>query len=661
MLRGLLGRFRRSPSRVLLACSVLATCGVVLAARPSDSRATELSGRGGPIEPAVCEGCAPPLDYRGGPVAATEASGLIVTPIYWSPPGAQYAFPARYASTIDRFIANVAAASGSTNNVFSVATEYYGREGVVHRPLTYAIRAGAAVRDTGPLPDNGCKPVPGYTNCITDAQLQAAIGHLIHSRRLPAGLQHFYPVFLPPGVETTDSDGTNSVDDYCAYHAAFQSAGTQIVYSDQPYQSGADCSAGQSPNADPVADATIGIFSHELIEVMTDPLTTRRAWDDNSGYEIADMCSSTYGRPLGATDLADPAGTEYNQVINGGKYYLPLEFSNLAYKRFGVGRGCVLSEQVAHSRVAAVTGFLTDSPQTFIVDATPTTLPADGKATSKIIVSASEGNGDGLAGDHVHLTVGVASGSGNCGTVSSNEQPTGRDGRVSVLYTASADDVSCWILASETDGGRAAEAVVYQGDTRNDSPAIQAGFPSTLQSGAAPVTFSMTIANRSGQRATDLLPHLVAFADRRQSMGVSARQLHVEYSTKGAGGPFISVPLVGSTRTGGTIQGYVGPLSGTTVPARSVETITLRVKLDGDVPLSSTSPLFVFQAFLEQTDPADGSDSSLADTDRTPVVVASASGSHTLRDVGLGILVVLVAIAVGGLVVRRLAALGTPT
>jgi hypothetical protein len=77
----------------------------------------------GAIEPQACSGCQPPLAYGGGPVLTmSTGDGLIVTPIYWAPTG--YAFPANYESIINGYIANVAAASGSTSNVLSVDTEY---------------------------------------------------------------------------------------------------------------------------------------------------------------------------------------------------------------------------------------------------------------------------------------------------------------------------------------------------------------------------------------------------------------------------------------------------------------------------------------------------------------------------------------------------------
>jgi hypothetical protein len=62
--------------------------------------------------------------YDGGPLLSTNTdAGLTITPVFWAPRGSS--FPAHYQNIIGGFVANVAAASGSTDNVFSVGTEYY--------------------------------------------------------------------------------------------------------------------------------------------------------------------------------------------------------------------------------------------------------------------------------------------------------------------------------------------------------------------------------------------------------------------------------------------------------------------------------------------------------------------------------------------------------
>ena len=196
------------------------------------------------IEPAICSGCKPPLVYEGGPVMGTTAAGVTVTPVFWQPSGGTYVFPAGYESIIDGFVANVAAASGSSNNVFSIATEY--SEGT-KASISYRIHAGTPIVDTDAFPGNGCTPAHGYPVCITDSQLRTELTRVTSSHRLTTDLAHFYPVFFPPGVETKDNiDNTTSVGDYCGYHRAFGSGSKETVYGDLAYE-GSSCSFGQAP------------------------------------------------------------------------------------------------------------------------------------------------------------------------------------------------------------------------------------------------------------------------------------------------------------------------------------------------------------------------------------------------------------------------------
>src|SRR3954471_11174792 len=71
-----------------------------------------------------CDGCTPPLTYSGGPVLDTSGdSGLTITPVYWTPSDAT-PFADTYETIINQYIADVAADSGGTDNVYSVMAEY---------------------------------------------------------------------------------------------------------------------------------------------------------------------------------------------------------------------------------------------------------------------------------------------------------------------------------------------------------------------------------------------------------------------------------------------------------------------------------------------------------------------------------------------------------
>ncbi|MBV9334702.1 MAG: hypothetical protein JO243_02325, partial [Solirubrobacterales bacterium] len=123
------------------------------------------------VEPAVCSGCKPPLVYTGGGLvmSANAGGGITVTPIYWEPSGGQYKFPAGYERAIDDFMTNVAAASGGTDNAFSIPAEYYQDVGGTKTAISYRFRAGTPLTDTTAFPGNGCTPASGHPVCLTDA------------------------------------------------------------------------------------------------------------------------------------------------------------------------------------------------------------------------------------------------------------------------------------------------------------------------------------------------------------------------------------------------------------------------------------------------------------------------------------------------------------
>jgi hypothetical protein len=96
---------------------------------------------------------------------------------------------------------------------------------------------------------------------------------------------------------------------------------------------------------------------------------------------------------------------------------------------------------------------------------------------------------------------------------------------------------------------------------------------------------------------------------------VNASQVHLTYSTTGAGGPFIAIPLTGDTANGDSITGYPGPLEGTPLAPKSTVTYTFHLALDASVPEESGDhPLLDIEAYLEQIDSASGSGTVLDDS-----------------------------------------------
>jgi len=309
-----------------------------------------------------CGPSTPPAPCENGNLMMTNQTGpLVVTPIFWNPPG--HAMPLLYKLIITGYLLNVALASGSHSNVFSVLNEYSGNNGQVN----YNVRLGLPVNDTDPLPTSGCtlnsadttgiySDGSGYNACLDDAQLRAEVDQVTAARGLPHSLNHIYVLYLPKGAESCILPGeTTSTSDgqfctinyqptaaYCAYHSEDLA---HAVYANMPfpvYDSAAGPTCGsefnfgeiQSPNHDPDADVEISPSSHEISEAITDPDTQSGYYTALPiGFEIGDLCAYIYGSVKGQD------GTFYNQTINGFHYLTQQEFSN---KDFAItGKGCV--------------------------------------------------------------------------------------------------------------------------------------------------------------------------------------------------------------------------------------------------------------------------------------------------------------------------------
>jgi LPXTG-motif cell wall-anchored protein len=89
-------------------------------------------------------------------------------------------------------------------------------------------------------------------------------------------------------------------------------------------------------------------------------------------------------------------------------------------------------------------------------------------------------------------------------------------------------------------------------------------------------------------------------------------------------------------------------MSGSTLAAKSSETLTMRVSLASGVPPSTAAPLISFEAYLDQVNTASGSTATLADTYATDIKVTSPPQSNTLQIVLIAIGAVVVVLAVIG-------------
>jgi hypothetical protein len=307
---------------------------------------------------------------------------VTITPIYWEPNG--YFNPSRYRNLINQYLADVAADSGSSTNVYSTALEYPGSNG----SGTYDIARGTPLRDHNPLPKGqGCSvgkldtsgiyaDGSGYTACLDDAQITAEIQNVITANNLPQNdYLHEYVMLTPKHVEscfypgnTTNKKNVCTINHYpsagyCAYHTMFGPnypvSGT--VYANMPfpvYQSPVGFTCGtdagghgtiESPNylGDPVdkdADVEVSPLSHEIMESITDP-NTFNGWFDSHGNENGDDCAYVFGNGTW-TDLGGTPGMFYNQTINGDHYITQEEFSNADWFNSNKTGGCVRSESV---------------------------------------------------------------------------------------------------------------------------------------------------------------------------------------------------------------------------------------------------------------------------------------------------------------------------
>ena len=278
------------------------------------------------------------LTYHGGPVLHSNT----VYAIYWIPPGATACggapctVSANYETDINQYFTDVAAASGSNTNVYSVGTQYYDTTG----PIQYHSSFAGAVTATDAFPTSACDdsdPADGIAGdpvCLTDAQLEAEIQKVVTAHGWHGGLANIFFLYTPSGVGSCadgtppSSGGECSTNVFCAYHSYFvDSNGEDLIYANEPYEFDGcnDPADGQGFPNDPNADTTISTSSHEHNESITDPLTdpAHYAWINDDGEEDGDLCAYTYGTALGGTGV-----TSYNQLINGHQYSVQQEWSN---------------------------------------------------------------------------------------------------------------------------------------------------------------------------------------------------------------------------------------------------------------------------------------------------------------------------------------------
>jgi len=377
--------------------------------------------RAGTLAPALTSlvpgyaGGNPPLVFQGGTlVGANGVTGAsTVHAVFWDGGGSLSTFDPAYVAGVNKFLDDVAGASGTASNVYAVATQYTNGQLAGSPHVHYAVKNATPVYATDVYPSSGgCTPDSAhgenYVTCITDAQIHAELASLQSADGLPTGFGDIYLVLFPPRVETcldvnNGLAGGNCSDTaytgFCGYHSAAVHNSNVSLYADIPYPTGfgATCLGTEAPNGSIPLDSAISMISHEQIETITDP--EGNAWRDSTGYEIGDECAWNFGAQSG------PSGAQWNQTIGADHYDLQTEFSNEDFAR-NSANGCAQTQAVP----TASFGVATARPTT----GAPVTLDGSASSVANVpngISSWSWNFGDGQSGtgptpSHVYASAG---------------------------------------------------------------------------------------------------------------------------------------------------------------------------------------------------------------------------------------------------------------
>ncbi len=274
------------------------------------------------------------LPYGGGPVMHTNRTHVI----FWQPTGSTLTYDPGYTTQVETFLRRVAHDSHKTTNVYSVSGQYHDSAGVA----AYDSSFGGGILDTNRLPLNGCAegigpPVgtgPGWSVCLTDAQLVAELQRVTHADHLPVTSRDLYFLALPNGFGVCENTGPPGCalgggDDsgsFCGYHSSDPEGA--LLYAVIPYNAvTGHCQSGEPRPNGSTADPALSTISHEHNEAVTDPTGT--GWIDSSFNEDGDLCIQMSG-PGGfpPPTLGGSGDSRYSQVIDGGHYWLQEEWSN---------------------------------------------------------------------------------------------------------------------------------------------------------------------------------------------------------------------------------------------------------------------------------------------------------------------------------------------
>ncbi len=370
-----------------------------------------------------------------GPVTAHALAAAAPTPSFLT-------FDTSYESLINQYFEDVHQASGSTSNVYSVATQYTDSSG----PVQYLSTVGGSYVDHDPLPANGCSDGVDQA-CLTDLQLQTEIQNVLTTNGWHGSPTNEFFLMTPVGVGSCgDPSGSEcSTDVFCAYHSDFTDlANERVIYANEPYEGAlGGCSGpGQGFPNDEDADTTINTISHEHNESITDPFGD--AWIAADGSENGDLCAYNYGTAAGTA----PNGQPFNQLINGHDYSLQQEFSDK-------GSACFQNATQEHGSVGSVLpyngGLVMHTNTTYAIYWLPTagntSQPGvSGTAAVGHTLTSSTGSWNGAATGYSFQWQRCSAGGTGCADIAGATGPTytlaAADGGMSVRATVSATNVN---------------------------------------------------------------------------------------------------------------------------------------------------------------------------------------------------------------------------
>jgi hypothetical protein len=275
--------------------------------------------------------------YHTGPIMPTVAAYTI----FWIPPGR--AVSAQYRSLLNRYFQDI---GGS--KFYAITSQYY-QEPPRQYIQNVSTLAGTWV-DTAPYPNGGLYPF----DFVYQNDIRQEVQRAIAINGWPSGGYNvMFFVFTAMGVESCVDNGSvctpgaaqyfNQPGGYCAYHSAYGTVNTPVIYANMPYDAtwGASCASMTGYPNDPDSDIEISTTSHEHFESVTDPVFYQDAvgfhygWTDPDGGsgEIGDKCAYRYGAEQG-----DGA----NVILNGHRYIAQQEWSNAAFNGTAFS-GCALS------------------------------------------------------------------------------------------------------------------------------------------------------------------------------------------------------------------------------------------------------------------------------------------------------------------------------